>query len=496
MKSVFRYIAITILAGFTLFTGACKKEELLTSGDVQLRFSDDTLMYDTVFATIGSVTKNLRIYNDHDQPINISNIRLAGGNSSYFRMNVNGLPGRSFDNIELRAGDSLWIFVEVTVDPNQQLLPYIVQDSIVFETNGNQQDIDLVAWGQNAHFIVADQTLNIKDNNGKTIGQINYAVIDTIDNHTTTWDNQLPYVIYGGFAVVDSSTTLQISEGTQIHFSNNAGLWVYKGGKLLVNGSKDNPVVFQGLRREQNYQEQAGQWDRIWINDGAVNEINYAVIKNGFIGLQTETLFDPVMSNRTLNVTNTVVKNMSGLGILARNWTINATNSMIVNCGQYNAALTMGGSYDFTHCTLANFWNGGQRGTPNLYINNYAQDATSILPIDLTKADFKNSIIYGDNDNEIELDMKTGAQANYQFSNCLVKVDYNTPVTDPLHFTAIYKNTTPNFVDVYDGDYHLNPGSVCIDKGNTSFAAGIPLDLDGNQRVQGVAPDLGAYEKQ
>jgi hypothetical protein len=303
-------------------------------------------------------------------------------------------------------------------------------------------------------------------------------------------------VIYGGFAVVDSSTTLEISEGTQIHFSNNAGLWVYKGGKLLVNGTKPNPVVFQGLRREQSYQDQAGQWDRIWINDGAINEINYAVIKNGFIGLQTETLFDPVMPNRTLNVTNTVIKNMSGLGLLTRNWTINATNTVIVNCGQYNAALTMGGNYDFTHCTFANFWNGGQRSTPNLYINNYTQNATSIIPIDLIKADFKNSIIYGDNDNEIELDMKTGAQANYQFSNCLVKVDYHTPVTDPAHFTSIYQNTTPNFVNVNDGDYHLNSSSICIDKGNASFAAGIPLDLDGNQRVQGGAPDLGAYEKQ
>ena len=262
MKQYGKLLLLISLLSWSLFTTSCRKDELLTSGDVQLRFSTDTIMYDTVFATIGSVTKNLRIYNDYDQPINISNIRLAGGNSSYFRMNVNGLPGRSFDNIELRAGDSLWIFVEVTVDPNSQLLPYVVQDSIVFETNGLTQDVDLVAWGQNAHFIVADQTLNIKDNDGKTIGQINYAVIDTIDNHTTTWDNQLPYVIYGGFAVVDSSTTLEISEGTQIHFSNNAGLWVYKGGKLLVNGTKPNPVVFQGLRREQSYQDQAGQWDQ------------------------------------------------------------------------------------------------------------------------------------------------------------------------------------------------------------------------------------------
>jgi hypothetical protein len=214
-------------------------------------------------------------------------------------MNVNGLPGTSFNDIELRAGDSLWIFVEVTVDPNTQLLPYIIQDSIVFETNGNRQDVDLVSWGQNAHFIVANQVLNLKDDQGKTVGQIKYAIIDTIDNHTTIWDNQLPYVVYGGYAVVDSSTTLEITQGTQIHFSNNAGLWVYKGGKLKVTGTAQNQVVFQGLRREQAYVDEPGQWDRIWINDGAINEIDHAVIKNGYIGLQTEVLFDPVMPLRS-----------------------------------------------------------------------------------------------------------------------------------------------------------------------------------------------------
>jgi len=146
MKTYGKYLVLITLLTWSLFTTSCRKDELLTSGDVQLRFSTDTLMYDTIFETIGSVTKNLRIYNDYDQPINISNIRLAGGNSSFFRMNVNGLPGRSFDNIELRAGDSLWIFVEITKDTTSQILPYIIQDSIVFETNGRRQDVEKNNW--------------------------------------------------------------------------------------------------------------------------------------------------------------------------------------------------------------------------------------------------------------------------------------------------------------------------------------------------------------
>ena len=253
-----RFFFLLFGAYLVFAMSSCKKEDLLTDSNATLNFSDDTVMFDTVFATIGSATKNLRVYNPYDQPIKISNIRLAGGSTSYYRMNVNGLPGTSFNDIELRAGDSLWIFVEVTVDPNTQLLPYIIQDSIVFETNGNRQDVDLVSWGQNAHFIVADQVLNLKDDQGKTVGQIKYAIIDTIDNHTTVWDNQLPYVVYGGYAVVDSSTTLEITQGTQIHFSNNAGLWVYKGGKLKVTGTAQNQVVCQGLRRERPITVKAG----------------------------------------------------------------------------------------------------------------------------------------------------------------------------------------------------------------------------------------------
>lgn len=491
-----RFFFLLFGAYLVFAMSSCKKEDLLTDSNATLNFSDDTVMFDTVFATIGSATKNLRVYNPYDQPIKISNIRLAGGSTSYYRMNVNGLPGTSFNDIELRAGDSLWIFVEVTVDPNTQLLPYIIQDSIVFETNGNRQDVDLVSWGQNAHFIVADQVLNLKDDQGKTVGQIKYAIIDTIDNHTTVWDNQLPYVVYGGYAVVDSSTTLEITQGTQIHFSNNAGLWVYKGGKLKVTGTAQNQVVFQGLRREQSYVDEPGQWDRIWINDGAINEIDHAVIKNGYIGLQTEVLFDPVMPLQTLKVSNTIIKNMSGLGMLARNWTIEATNTIIANCGQYNAALTIGGSYDFTHCTLANYWRNGQRSNPVLYINNYTTGSNnSIITADLSKADFKNCIIYGDNDNELELDFKSGSLSNHLFNHCLLKVDNNTPITDPNFFTSVWANTSPSFTDYTENDYHLELGSFCIDKGDAALTGGLLQDLEGNNRVNGAAPDLGALEK-
>ncbi len=471
---------------------SCEKDELLTDAGAKPNFSTDTIMFDTVFVSIGSVTKNFRVFNPYDKTLKISSIRLAGGSASFYRLNVNGLPGKSFSDIEIRGGDSIWVFVEVTINPNSQTLPYVVQDSIIFETNGNIQDIDLVAWGQNAHFFVAKkQSANLPP----------YVVIDTVLNSTSTWDESLPYVIYGGYGVVDSSTTLVITAGTQVHFSNSGGLWVYKGGTLKVQGAKDKPVVFQGLRRELSLQEEPGQWDRIWINDGGQNEIDYAVIKNGFIGLQTETLFDPAMPV-SLKLTNTQIRNMSGLGILARNFSIEGWNNVLSNCGLYTTALTAGGSYEFTHCTFANYWRFGQRSTPVMYLNNYAEDQNGqAVPLDLSKAEFKNCIIYGNNDNELELDFKSGALSNHNFRYCIIKADNNTPTSDALHFESIFRNNDPDFKDTYDNDLSLDTLAFSRDKGNPAYInfAVVPpmnLDIQGLARpTGGINPDLGAYER-
>ena len=485
-----KLLIITLLAIISI--NSCKKDVLLTDSNAKLNFSTDTILFDTVFASIGSVTKNFRVYNPYDEVLKISSIRLANGAASLFRVNVNGIPGTSFSDIEIRGGDSIWVFVEVTVNPNNQSLPYVVQDSIIFETNGNIQDIDLVAWGQNAHFFIAKkESPNLPP----------YVIIDTNLNSTITWDKNLPYVIYGGFAVVDSSTTLIITEGTQIHFSNAGGLWIYKSGTLKVQGTKDKPVVFQGLRRETALQEEPGQWDRIWINDGGIHEIDYAVIKNGFIGLQLETLFDPALPV-FLKLTNTQIRNMSGLGILARNFKVDGWNDVISNCGSYNAAFTIGGEYDFTHCTFANFWNFGQRTTPVMYLNNYTTDqAGQDVPVPMTKAEFKNCIIYGNNDNELELDFKTGALNNHVFRNCIIKADNTTATTDPLHFDVIYLNNNPQFKNTFNNDLTLDTLAFAREKGDFSLInqSAIPpmnIDINGVTRpLGGTQPDLGAFER-
>lgn len=470
---------------FVALSSSCRKDLLIEDSSARLEFSDDTVIFDTVFTTIGSVTKYLKVYNRHNRSIKISSIRIASGNLSSFRMNVDGVPATNATEIILRSKDSLFIFVEVTVNPNNTTNPMIITDSIIFETNGNFQDVDLAAWGQDANFyyypVFGDFTLN----------------------------SMKPHVFYG-YGLVDSAATLTIDAGARIYFHKNSGLIVLSEGTLKVNGTSDNRVIFQGDRLEWSYRNVPGQWDMIWFSNltrsGRVNapgsrnnEINYAVIKNGNIGLRVDTNGSN-WAVPTLKITNSVVQNMSGVALLGEDSYIEAANCIFANAGQYVAALVYGGDYRFRHCTFANYWNYGKRDTPLLLLNNYYEISSGIIARDLSGADFENCIIFGANTNEIELDDNSGAAFEYKFNYCLLKTDIST--SDANRFIGIILNPgsvvvdgqahDPVFTDVAEHDFHLFGQSVAIDKGNAALTDTLNSDLDGNSR--GAQPDLGALE--
>ncbi len=468
-----------LLLGTIALSTSCKKDDFLEDQGVHLGFSQDTLLFDTVFTTIGSSTQYLIVTNPEDQKIKISNIRLATGTASNYRINVDGQSGVSFADIEIAAKDSIYIFVEVTVDPNGTNSPMIVTDSILFNTNGYEQDVDLVAFGRDAYFIIGN----------KNFGNLKYKIVagEHID---TVWTKDKPIVVYG-YAVVDSTGSLTIEAGTEIFFHNRSGLWIYKGGKLTVNGTQNEPVTFQGDRPEPYYDDLPGQWDRIWINESDVeSKINYAIIRNAFIGIQTEILQD-VMTANSLVLKNTIIENMSGAGILSRYYNIDAENVVISNCQQYCAALTMGGNYEFRHSTFGNYWSYSDRKTSSLYFNNYFEDQNKVIhPFDLTKASFINCIIYGNLSEEIVADNNIlGGQFNYVFDHTLVKTENNT--SDPNHWISIVKNHDPLFEDYGKNDLHLKSTSAAANAGKGGV---LPAqDIDGNTR-DASSPDMGAYE--
>ncbi len=482
MKTPFSYLLILLF--FTVWV-SCKKDTITTDSSAKLSFSQDTVLFDTVFVTMGSTNQQFTIHNNQNQKLRISTIRLVGGAASLYRINVDGVPGTVFSDIEIEANDSLYVFVEITINPNSATLPFIVGDSILFETNGNQQKVNLVAWGQNAHFF---HPTNYQ------AGLPPYSIIPC----NAVWDSVLPYVIYG-YAVVDSGCSLTVQEGVKIYLYNSSALWVFSGGSINVAGTLQHPVTFQGTRLEASYANTPNQWDRIWINEGSVNNvINYAVIKNAFIGLQLEELFEPSLP-KGITVNNTIIENMNGVGVLTRNYNATFNNCVISDCGSYLAALTYGGSYQFNQCTFANYWRYGKRSTPSIYLNNYFVNQNNIpVGVDLKQANFMNSIIYGSEENEFETDFTSGAQANYLFDYSILKVKSNTDVTDPLHYNMVYKNNNPGFVDPNMRNFQLDTLAFAIGKGNPALLntnSTLLFDIKGVSRTNNPNPDLGAYER-
>jgi hypothetical protein len=337
--------------------------------------------------------------------------------------------------------------------------------------------VDLVAWGQNARYILWDTDVP---------GLPRYKIVagEGVD---TTWTSDLPIVIYG-YAVVDSTGSLTIDAGTNVHFHNGSGLWIYKGGSLKVMGTQEEPVYFQGDRLEDFYSDLPGQWDRIWINEGAVdNEINWAVIRNGFIGLQLETLQEFMGNQIFLN--NVIIENMSGAGILTRYYFVAGQNCVIANCGQYALALTLGGGYDFRHSTIGNYWQYGIRNTESVFMNNYFIDQNNQVVAYPFFANIANSVIYGNQREELVLDDSVG-EFLYTFDHCLLKTEID--IAQDTNFKSVIINEDPLFIDVTMNNLQPDSLSPVIGAGNPDIANTVPFDLNGNSRTD--RPDIGAYQ--
>jgi hypothetical protein len=484
----FKYLIFAGLLLPVLFF-SCQKDPIVNP-DAKLEFSTDTVLFDTIFTTIGSTTKNFRVYNKHSQPITIDRIKLAGSQGSRFRLNINGKLVNELEKIEVLANDSIYIFVEVTLNPSNQNNPMVVQDSVVFQTNGNLQDVDLIAFGQDVNLV-----------NGQHL-------------KTRKWTNDKPYLVYNSM-MVDSLQTLTIEPGTRIYFHKRSSMLVL--GTLLVKGTLEEPVSFLGDRLEHQYDEYPGQWGS-WLeldnggtyilggihflNGSKNNVINYAIIKNAIKGIQVDTLANP--SKPTLTISNSRIENMSVAGIYAQSSTILASNCLIANCGSWCVALTLGGSYEFYHCTLSNntSYGFGNRSEPALMLNNwFAVDGVAYV-YHLYNALFANCIISGSRPMEIgfaNLINKKPApgQFNYTFDHCLVTVDtMNT--SDASKWINVVKNFNPRFdsLTYTVRDYRLDTLSPAKDRGNPAFSKFFPLDLKGLNRLSDAGPDIGAYERQ
>ena len=284
---------------------SCRKDFDTSASSGNLVFSTPVVYLDTVFTNIGSSTYNLKVYNTSDDDIHIPTIQLERGATSNYRLNVDGLAGQSFNNIEIKAKDSIFIFVETTVniqDYTNTATEFLYEDKILFDANNFRQEVDLITLVKDANFLFPTQLVDGQLNNfNLTASQLN-------------WSNTKPYVIYG-YPTVPNGSTLNIEEGARIHFHRDAGLIVEDGATIIADGDVsadqdllEKEIIFEGDRLEPSFSEVPGQWGTIWLQDGSTsNFFDHVTIKNGTIGLR----IDDVNNNELVQINNTQLYNHS-----------------------------------------------------------------------------------------------------------------------------------------------------------------------------------------
>ena len=486
---------------------SCRKDLEYAQSAGNLEFSKDTVYLDTVFTTLGSSTRSLKVYNRTRDDIEIPVIRLSQGQNSSYRLNVDGEAGKEFENIPILALDSLFIFIESTFDvaPTNQL-EFLNIDIIEFDTGSNLQEVQLVTLVKDAVFLfpktLADgtkETLDLGlDPDGSPTSIAGFYLMDEQLGFT----NQKPYVIYG-YAAVAAGKQLNIAAGTRVHFHKDSGILVEAGGELQINGALsddqellEKEVVFEGDRLESALAEVPGQWGTIWISAGSTNNnINHLTIRNATVGLLVEG--DGDLQTPTLNLKNTQILNSASINLWGKSASITGENLVLGGAGDISLYCNLGGSYSFIHTTIANFWRHGFRTGAAVEIDNYNNNTSA----DLIAANFINCIIDGNTFLELNLNTNQSNAFNYSFANSLIKFNDSGSQfkDDPLYdfessiiYSEVLLNVNPNFFDTSAHDFRIADPSPARDKANFEGANLVPTDLLGRDRTG--SPDIGAYE--
>lgn len=455
---------------------SCTKDGFITSGDAELSISADTLKFDTVFTTTGSVTQRFKIRNDNDRKLNLSAITLSGGATSSYQLNINGIAANSATDVALAPNDSLYVFVKVTINPNATNLAFIVQDSIRINFNGNTRWVQLQAYGQNARFL-SNQKITTN----------------------TSWNNQLPYVILGRLTV-DTLATLTIGKGTRVYCHANAPFIV--NGSLKANGDAAERISFQGDRLDAGYKDLPAGWPGIVFTEPSKeNVLSFTNVKNAYQAIVVAAGAANPIPKLTLN--ECIIDNAYDVGLYGINTSVQSRNCLFSNCGN-DANLGSGGSnilliagnYIFDHATVVTYTNEyNTHKQPVVFISN--SDGFSTAPLSVM---FRNSIIYGEGslvEDELKINNQSGSPFNLTLNNVLYKVknDFagaNVTIINPL------QNGQPLFDTINAArrifNFRLRNGSTAVNAGDTNFSSS--SDLDGKPRIVATKPDLGCYELQ
>lgn len=498
MRKLIQLILLFSLPVTVLLLSNCRKDQL---GNGNISFTTDTLTFDTVFTTLGSTTKYFKVINADKKAVRVEDIRLMHLNGNQqFRINVDGVNGDQFSDIEIPAKDSIYVFVEVTVNPNSTATPFLIEDDVQFIIGGGTSTVHLQAFGQNAHYHYGEE---IKS------GETKY------------WSNDLPHIVIPHDTVpgvyVRCNATLNIQPGAKVFLANNAALFIEGTLNATANNWSDS-IVFQGIRLEHFYDDKPGQWFGIvflrnydctpqgFFNHCVINESTYGI----YAGAGLDTL-GPLYVGPTYrpNVTiqNSIVKYSSLNAVYGFNANILAENSMFFTCGENVVKFGLGGDYTFTHCTL---YNAGSSTVAHknetLLLSNLLSVNNQIVATEPLKTRFTNCVIYGSLQNEVSFNNYNESLTNLtDFDNAFfysaVKTKQDTfNLQTTTHDNLIY-NQEPRFRDAESGNFtpwdSLGYFSPLIDYAPTGSATDIfdhgrPVSKTSNTNKY----DVGAVEAQ
>ncbi|WP_324719436.1 choice-of-anchor Q domain-containing protein [Salinimicrobium sp. HB62] len=497
MKNITALILLLLL----VFWSSCRSDFESSETNGQLEFSKDTVFLDTVFSSLSTQTYSLKVYNRSGEDIFIPQVSLKNGENSLYRLNVDGVAGNTFEDVEILAKDSIYIFIETTVPKDAgEGNEFLYTDKLQFRSQSHLQEVPLVTLVKDATFLYpkkdsrgVPEKISIGTNeNGEPVMVTGFQ----LNGDQLNFTGDKPYVIYG-YAAVPEGAILHIEAGARIHFHADSGILVLKDASLQVKGmastdpeKMENEVIFQGDRLQGLYRNIPGQWGAIWLQKYSKDHLfEHVTIRNAGVGLLAE---GTALSPTSVNLKNVQIYNSAHSGIRAENAEITAENLVINNSGQASLHIN-GGNYLFRHLSLGNYWQQSYRQAPALFVRNFSEEEPSPL-----KAVFQNSIIYGNENRELGFDLDESVPVELQFSYSLLKFSGEQEPEGFYDFSNneiyynIWLNEDPLFVAPKENDLRLRENSPAIDKGDAGVAQKVLRDILGRDRIPN--PDLGAYE--
>lgn len=486
---------LAVITGLTILFSGCRREEELfdPKPPSALRFSEDTLFFDTVFTTQKTATYRLKVYNPNPKTIRINSVYLNGfGGKFPFTFHINGRLGPTkVENVELLGKDSAYVLVSANIDAQNDNLPFLVQDSLCFQIEGRPslEKVQIVAYGQDATYF-RNQKLDCN----------------------SIWTRERPIIIMDTVSI-QRGCTLTVEAGSRIYGYNGAALLVR--GSLVVMGNNKDTVTFQGWRRESYYSRVPGQWFGIWIFDGSAgNDINFCLIKNAYRALQVGEVGKVNDQKSTLLLRNSRIQNVVDYGVLGLQSGILAINNQFADCGEIAFAGYQGGAYELYHNTIGESGNNPfRRETPLVAFTDHFPPNDNWAFGAPAYAKLVNNIIMGSENNELNFVSRIGARFdslaygniikskdyNYFANGIRLKMNQNVPpgarFKDPLKYN--FRPDSIVFAQAFGAGVRLDTMKSLLIQNQTDFRNLLKEDISGNRRKiePDFRPDAGAYQK-